>query len=241
LEFGYWNFQLGFGYWNFWLIRVRGNNMYVIVVGCGYLGAYLSNLLSLEGHNIVVIDKNPSAFERLGKTFNGITMAGDAINIDVLKQAGIENADAFYAVTDNDNANIMASQIAKNIFKINRCIARIYDPGRASMYQRFGLDVVSGTVLLASMMRDKLKDTHLSDRLIESEYVGVLEFNVDENLKGRKVEEINITGNFLICVVEHLDQTIIPEPSYILEQNDRILAVVKIDVIEDVRKKLGIS
>ncbi|MBA2124100.1 hypothetical protein B9J78_04095 [bacterium Unc6] len=214
--------------------------MYIIIVGCGQLGAQLGRLLSSEGHNVVIVDKNPDSFERISKTFNGLTISGDAINIDVLKQAGIENTDAFYAVTDNDNANIMSSQIAKNIFKIPRVIARVYDPGKASIYKKFGLDIVSGTTLLASMMRDKLKDMRLSDRLIESEYVGVLEFNVDENLKGKKVEDINITQNFLIVVVERSQETIIPEPSYILEQDDRILGVVKIDAIEDVKKKLGI-
>ncbi|MBU2540292.1 MAG: TrkA family potassium uptake protein [Candidatus Omnitrophica bacterium] len=131
--------------------------MYIIIVGCGRVGAQLAKLLSEEGHNVVVVDKNIAAFDRVGQTFNGITQTGNGCNSDVLKKAGIEKADVFCALTDYDNTNIMASQIAKKIFKVPKVFARVYDPQRAAIYKTLGLDTVSGTVIFAEVIKDKIK------------------------------------------------------------------------------------
>ncbi|MBU1905897.1 MAG: NAD-binding protein, partial [Candidatus Omnitrophica bacterium] len=91
--------------------------MYVIIVGCGRVGAELAQLLSNEGHNVVVVDKNRSAFERLGNTFNGLTSVGNGFDLELLKQVGAEKAGAFCAVTNGDNTNLICAQVAKTIFK----------------------------------------------------------------------------------------------------------------------------
>ena len=114
--------------------------MYVIVVGCGDVGAQLAILLSTEGHDVVIVDKNPGAFKRLGSTFNGIKITGYGFDEDVLREAGIEKCDAFAAVTDQDNSNMMAAEVASRIYKVPKVVARLYNAERESTFQQLGLD-----------------------------------------------------------------------------------------------------
>ena len=114
--------------------------MFTIVMGCGRVGARLANLLLPHGHEVVVLDTNPSAFRRVSAgTFTGTTMLGNGIDIDVLRRAGIERADAFVAATQGDNRNIMAAQIAKHVFKVPKVVTRIYDPIRSDTFSDLGL------------------------------------------------------------------------------------------------------
>jgi trk system potassium uptake protein TrkA len=124
--------------------------MYVIIMGCGRVGARLANLLTEAGHEVLVLDVNSQAFWRLGPDFKGATMVGNGIDVDVLRRAGIERADAFAAVTQGDNRNIMASQIARHIFKVPKVVTRIYDPIRQDTYAMLGLEAISPTVLGAA-------------------------------------------------------------------------------------------
>ena len=125
--------------------------MYVIIMGCGRVGARLAQQLVTTGHEVMVMDMVPSAFERLGRDFAGSTMVGNGIDHDDLVKAGIERADAFAAVTQGDNRNIMASQIAKHIFKVPRVATRIYDPIRQDTFKALGLDAISPTVIGAQV------------------------------------------------------------------------------------------
>jgi trk system potassium uptake protein TrkA len=130
--------------------------MYVIIMGCGRVGARLAHLLVTSGHEVLVLDTNAAAFDRLGRDFPGSTMVGNGIDHDVLVKAGIERANAFAAVTQGDNRNIMASQIAKHVFKVPRVVTRIYDPIRQDTFQTLGLEAVSPTVIGASVFFSKL-------------------------------------------------------------------------------------
>ena len=130
--------------------------MKVVILGCGRVGARLAQLLEAEGNEISIIDADPEAFDRLPETFKGTTTLGTGIDVDVLKAAGIEEADAFAAVTNFDNTNIMACQVAKEIFGIDNVLARIYDPGRESLYHELGLETVCPTTLVSTTARDLL-------------------------------------------------------------------------------------
>jgi len=125
--------------------------MYVVIMGCGRVGARLARLLVNAGHDVVVMDMSPSAFDRLGRDFRGSTVVGNGIDHDDLVKAGIERADAFAAVTQGDNRNIMAAQIAKHVFKVPRVVTRIYDPIRQDTYKALGLDAISPTVIGAQV------------------------------------------------------------------------------------------
>ena len=129
--------------------------MHVIIVGCGRVGSQLALSLSSEGHDVVIIDKNPDSFVRLGPDFNGITIVGIGFDPEILKRAGVERAQALAAVTNGDNSNIMISQVAKKVFKVPRVITRLYDPERAQIYkERFGLETFCSTVLLANIFKN---------------------------------------------------------------------------------------
>ena len=215
--------------------------MYIVIVGCGRVGAELARLLSGEGHNVVVVDKNPKSFARLGGTFNGFTVEGNGYEIDVLKNAGIEKTDAFCAVTNGDNTNLVAAQVAKNIFKIPKVIARVYDPQRAHIYRALGLDILSGTTLFASMIRDKIIESHFSSYLTESVEVGVLEIEVKVNLAGRKVSQINVPYEMLICSIIKKKGTVIPTDNTVLEEGDILLVIVRTESLAKMKKRLGLK
>jgi len=130
--------------------------MQVVILGCGRSGAYLAKMLVAEGREVAVIDKNSTAFRRLGPDFPGDLVVGTGIDEDVLRRAGIERAQAFVAVTNGDNTNVMAAQVAKEIFGVPRVICRIYDPLREEIYRMLGLETICPTVWGATRMREIL-------------------------------------------------------------------------------------
>jgi trk system potassium uptake protein len=132
--------------------------MRVVILGCGRVGSTLALMLDSEGHEVSIIDMEPGAFRRLGESFGGRAIAGVGISADVLREAGIENASAFLAVTNGDNTNIMASQIAKVLFQVPRVMARIYDPLRAEVYREVGIETLCITTLGAGIFHDRLLD-----------------------------------------------------------------------------------
>jgi len=124
--------------------------VFVVIMGCGRVGARLANLLETNQHEVLILDTNPGAFSRLGADFRGTTMVGNGIDTEVLRRAEIERADAFAACTQGDNRNIMASQIAKEIFNVPKVVTRIYDPIRKDTFAALGLDALSPTTIGAS-------------------------------------------------------------------------------------------
>jgi len=131
--------------------------MKVIIMGCGRVGAQLASLLEKEGHQITALDKNENSFRRLPSDFKGTALLGNGLDEEVLKKAGIEETDAFIAVTQGDNRNVMAAQIAKEIYGVSKVICRIYDPLRSDLYTMLGLEAISPTTVFAQMLKDKLE------------------------------------------------------------------------------------
>jgi trk system potassium uptake protein len=128
--------------------------MKVVVMGCGRVGARISNLLDHGGHRVTVIDTDSRAFRRLPADFKGNTVIGTGIDEDILRTAGIESADAFVAVTNGDNRNIMAAQVARHVFNVPEVVCRIYDPVREDAYRRLGLTTVCPTTTIAAQVLD---------------------------------------------------------------------------------------
>lgn len=215
--------------------------MDVIIVGCGRVGAELAALLSEEGNNVTIIDKNPDSFQRLGKTFNGIRLIGNGIDTDTLLKAGISKADAFVVVTNGDNTNIMASEIAKKIFKVPKVIARLYDSKRAQIYQRLGLSLVSGTTLVASQIRDKLIESHFSSYFTETKGMGTIEINITEKFAGKKVRTYNRKDEFLIATIIKKGGPILPTPNTILEKGDVIIGIVRTEALKKIKQLFEIK
>jgi trk system potassium uptake protein TrkA len=211
--------------------------MFVVIVGCGRVGSELAKLLSSEGHDVVVIDKSAASLERLGNTFNGVALVGNGFNPALLKQINVERADVFCAVTNGDNTNLVAAQVAKKIFHVPKVIARVYDPQRAHIYAALGLDVISGTTLFASMIRDKIVESRFSSYLIETKDLGVIEIEVKNDLVGKTIGGMNIPGEFLVAAIRKVRGVVIPEAGTVLEKGDTLMGVVKVASLDIVKKK----
>ena len=136
--------------------RTEDTSVNVIIVGCGRVGAELAKILEKDGHVVTIIDKNGDAFGRLDEGLTATRVVGDGTDQETLVRAGINDADAFVAVTNGDNRNIMAAQVAKHIFGVQKVICRIYDPIRQETYNALGLESISPTIVGAKLMRDAL-------------------------------------------------------------------------------------
>ncbi len=136
--------------------------MKILVLGCGRLGARLAMDATSEGHEVSIIDKSPRSFSRLPSDLPAVVVLGTGIDEDVQRSAGVESVDTFIAVTDNDNTNIMAAQIAQRVFNVEHVLLRVYDPARAETYRKLGLSVICPTRLVADVIEQELPNFRLS-------------------------------------------------------------------------------
>lgn len=130
--------------------------MNVVIMGSGRVGARVASMLDLNGHRVTLIDLQSDAFRKLPDDFGGDTVIGTGIDEDVLRVANIEEADVFIAVSENDNRNIMAAQVARKIFDVPQVILRIYDPVREDTYRRMGYSTVCPTTTVSAMILDQV-------------------------------------------------------------------------------------
>ena len=128
--------------------------MKVVIMGCGRVGAWLAGSLDEEGHSVTILDTDSYSFRRLPPDFNGTALLGNGIDEEALKRAGIEEADVFVAVTQGDNRNVMAAQIAKHIFNVPRAICRIYDPLLQEWYYTLGIETLSPTTIYSHILKE---------------------------------------------------------------------------------------
>jgi len=131
--------------------------MKVVIMGCGRVGSRLAGLLDIEGHGVTILDLDAYSFRRLPPEFGGTALVGNGTEEESLKKAGIEEADAFVALTQGDNRNVMASQIAKHIFNVSKVVCRTYDPLRRELYNTLGIETFSPTTIFAQMLKEKLE------------------------------------------------------------------------------------
>ncbi len=168
--------------------------MQVIIAGCGRVGSQLALFLSLEGHNVVIIDKDPDSFHRLGMSFNGVTMTGMAFDEGLLREAGIEGADAFAALTNYDNTNLMAAEIAAGIFGVPRVTARVYNPDKELTYRTMGIDYIIGSTLLAEIFHRAVTAGGVMRHVDRGGGLQVVEVEIGLESEGLRVSDIRSPG-----------------------------------------------
>ncbi|MFC1961477.1 potassium channel family protein [Chloroflexota bacterium] len=132
--------------------------MNIIIMGCGRVGALLASMLDAEGHKITVLDTDAYSFRRLPASFGGNALLGSGADEETLKKAGIIEADVFIALTQGDNRNVLATQMAKHIFNVPRVMCRIYDALRQEMYSTLGIEAISPTTVFANLLKDRLEN-----------------------------------------------------------------------------------
>ncbi len=216
--------------------------MYVVIMGCGRVGSQLAKVLTLEGHEVAVIDKNEAAFERLNPRFPGLKVVGIGFDIDVLEEAGTEKADAFVSVTNGDNSNVVGARIAKNRFRVPKVIARIYDPVREELYRRMGVQTISST----SWAANKVKDMVLHGDLVRHQSFGsgevdLMEGEVPPALAGKRVVELNLPGEAKVVTIVRLGKAFIPGLGTILERGDGLQLVVLSSAMPKVKRMLDVA
>jgi trk system potassium uptake protein len=136
---------------------VKQSKKSIVIMGCGRVGGKLASMFDAAGHKVTVLDLDAYSFRRLPPTFSGTALIGNGTDEEMLRKAGIEAADAFIALTQGDNRNVMAAQIAKYIFKVPRVICRIYDPLRKDIYEQLGLESISPTEVFADLLFNRLE------------------------------------------------------------------------------------
>jgi trk system potassium uptake protein TrkA len=193
----------------------------VIVVGSGRLGAELALFLSKKNQKVTIIDVNPRAFEMLGPDFKGRTVQGEAVDLDVLKRAGIEEAHGFAAVTSTDSVNIVTARAARDLFHVEHVIARIYHPHKAMIYEKLGIQTIATSTWGALRFAQFL--LHPSLRVVGSAGNGdvqIYEFTVPAQCGGKALATIVPTEQAMATAVTRGGKTILANPSTILEEQD---------------------
>jgi trk system potassium uptake protein TrkA len=208
-------------------------------MGCGRTGAQLAKVLTLEGHQITIIDKNPNAFERLGKVFTGKTIEGVGFDEQVLQDAGIERADAFIAVTNGDNSNIVGAVTAKNRFRVPKVVARIYDPVRERLYRHLGVLTISSTSWAANKIKNLILHAEVFRHMsFGNGEVELVEAEVLPPLAGRRVADLNVHGEIMVVAIVRLGKSFIPGLGTAFEEKDHIQIAVASSALPKLKKML---
>lgn len=216
--------------------------MKVIVMGCGRVGEQVSLIMANEGHQVVVIDYDADALERLGPGFRGRKVKGVGFDKDVLIEAGIEDADAFAATSSSDTANIIAARIARNIYHVPRVVARLFDPRKAEIYQRLGLMTISSTTWGAERIHELLIHTALDPvHSFGNGEVHLLEIETPPHLVGRMVKNLSIAGEISVSAITRQGIAFIPLLGTELRAQDRLHLVVLASAMDRLEELLGLA
>ena len=201
--------------------------MKVIIGGCGRVGAMLATKLSAEGHDIVVIDKNPLSFARLGKSFSGMTIRGMVFDKSVLDKAGADRTDAYIAVTSGDNSNVVSATIAREVYRIPKVVARIFDPRRAEIYRRLGIQTVSSVAWATNEIVALVMFQHLvRDVSMGGGEVQLVKVSIPPRLAGRTVNDLSSPGEILPVAIVRAGASFIPTSHEVLHDGDVLEAAV---------------
>lgn len=203
--------------------------MHVIVGGCGRLGAEIAGRLSDDPDNdVVVVDIELRAFDRLGAVFNGQTLVGDVTDRDTLEQAGVERADGLMAVTRFDNANLMAVEIAKHLYDVPRTVARLFNPEREDSYRKLGIRYVSGTGILAKLFLNEFREQTFRQHVhFAHGEVEIVDLEIGPAGHGMTVAELEIDGKLRVAGVQRGARVFIPAPRERLEEGDVVAAAAR--------------
>lgn len=199
--------------------------MYVVIAGAGRVGGRLATELAEEGHDVVVVDHRVDVLDDLGKSFNGLALQGEAYDVDVLEQADLANADFFCAVTDDDNINLMAAEVAKAVFGVRRVLSRLHDPAREDSYRALGIPYISTTKLISSVVLERITseefDLHLT---FEGGDVEIVEFTLGARAAGMNVDDLELEGALRVAAIRRGRHTIVPGNATRLEVGDLLVA-----------------
>lgn len=216
--------------------------MHVVIAGCGRVGSQLATTLSTDGHSVVVIDKNPKAFRRLGQDFAGRTLTGIVFDRQVLADAGIRKAQAFVAVTSGDNSNVVSARTAKERFGVECVVARIYDPQRATIYERLGLTTIASARWTAeAVLRELLPEGNRVEGSVGpggSGDVVLMTVTVPGHVHAVPASQLQAAGSAVLVAISRGGSTALPVTGAVLEGGDQVHLAVHRDDVAKVRARV---
>jgi trk system potassium uptake protein len=216
--------------------------MKIIIVGCGRIGSKLAHDLSLGGHHVTVIDSNPAAFDRLGPGFKGEKIIGVGYDRDVLIRAGIERADGFAAVISSDEANVTVARLARQMFQVPKVVARVYEPGKAKIYRRLGLQTISPIELGSDRLIDLLSSSSLETvTSLGNGEIHVVNAEVPAMLVGRNLEDLAAPGEFGVIAITRNGKTFLAAHAMVFAHGDLIHLAVNSVSMDRLRASLGLQ
>ena len=211
-------------------------------MGCGRVGSSLATELEELGHTVSIIDQSREAFRRLGPDFKGRTISGIGFDRDTLLEAGIETADAFAAVSNGDNSNILAARVARETYGVDNVVARIYDPGRAEIYQRLGIPTVA-TVIWATdqILRRLVPEGSRSEWRDASGAVQLCEMHPHKDWFGMAITELEEATGARVAFITRLGEGLIPDVHSVLQEGDLLHVTVRDSELSKVEQILARS
>ncbi|MBK9696917.1 MAG: TrkA family potassium uptake protein [Propionibacteriaceae bacterium] len=214
--------------------------MHIVIMGCGRVGASLARSLERRDHSVAVIDIMQDAFRRLGPEFQGKTVKGVGFDRVVLQRAGIERADGFAAVSSGDNSNILAARVVRETFEVHNVVARIYDQGRAEVYERLGIPSVA-TVRWASdqVLRRLLPSGSEPQWRDPSGSVRLIEVHVNSTWVGKTIADMESRSRCQIPFLMRFGSGIVPVATTVFQDGDLVYAAVTNDQVSDVEDIFG--
>ena len=202
--------------------------MHIVIMGCGRVGSTLAHILEDQGHSVSIIDQDADAFRKLRSGFKGRKITGYGFDRDVLIEAGIEQADAFAAVSSGDNSNIISARVARESFGIQRVAARIYDPRRAEVYQRLGIPTVATVRWTADqMLRTLMPDGAESLWRDPTGKVVLAEVAYSDRWLGEKVKMLESAAGARVAFITRLGQAVLPDPGTVLQEGDLVHVIAE--------------
>jgi trk system potassium uptake protein TrkA len=214
--------------------------MRLIIIGCGRMGAGLALTLSQRGHAVTVVDSDSAALGRLGPAFKGQKVVGVGFDREALEQAGIARADGLAAVTSSDATNIVAARLARLMFRVPRVVARLYDPRKAEIYRRLGIQTISTTVWGVQRIAELLGYSELdSIASLGSGAVDIVEAAVPHLLVGRSVHDVTVVGEVQVIAISRGGTTFLPTLGTRFQNGDIVHLGVLATSIERLRSILA--
>jgi trk system potassium uptake protein len=213
--------------------------MHVLVVGCGRVGSSVAVKLADEGHDVVVIDRKSEAFRRLGENFKGRTLIGVGFDRDTLTEAGITADSAVAAVTSGDNSNILIARVARETFGVGHVVARIYDPKRASIYQRLGIATVA-TVSWTSerVLRHLIASETTPDWIDPTAKFTMIERSVPAAAAGQSVSALEAASGGRVALLGRFGASSIPAANLLLQEDDHLHVVIATENVDRLESAL---
>jgi trk system potassium uptake protein TrkA len=213
--------------------------VHFVIMGCGRTGSTLAQMVEDRGHSVAVVDQNPDAFRRLGGGFEGRRVVGVGFDRDTLLEAGIEDAYAFAAVSSGDNSNILAARVARETFGVAKVVARIYDPGRAEVYQRLGIPTVATVPWTADQMARRLLPVDATPEFRDASGTLVLaEVQVHLGWVGRRMASLDEATGGRVAYLTRLGEGLVPGSDTVYQEGDLIHIVVREDELGDAERVL---